>query len=466
MIVRDPSGAVGRRFDLLVVGGGIYGACLLHQASLRGLSACLLEAEDFGGGTSWNSLRILHGGFRYLRNLDLSRYRQSVLAVNQWRAMFPGLIEPLECLLPLDGQGLFRPIPLRMAGVMHRVLGNDEGSAGVLSVGERPNLPETFKRAARKGLLAWRDYFMPSSERIQMELLRDACRHGAVALNRVRVDSLITSGRLVAGVVAMDGFHGTRLELSADRVVDCTGPLVGQFLGSKRPGLGGMAASLAINLLLELRLPGRSALAVRASRPGSQVLFLLPRGRVTLAGTLHLPCGGARTAEPSPADVSLLLSMLEEAMPGEGIASARILRVFSGLLPASRRADALLMTRPRILDHGRLSGLRGLWTVQGVKYTTANVVATRLLDGMFGKDSSNDVGKKLALSPATPTLLADDLEQRLGQPEILRHLQIAVREESVLDVDDLLLRRTGWALAGINLDVLRGLAQQAGAGSA
>ena len=124
------------------------------------------------------------------------------------------------------------------------------------------------------------------------------------------------------------------------------------------------------------------------------------------------------------------------------------------------------MTRPRILDHGRLSGLRGLWTVQGVKYTTANVVATRLLDGMFGKDSSNDVGKKLALSPATPTLLADDLEQRLGQPEILRHLQIAVREESVLDVDDLLLRRTGWALAGMNLDVLRGLAQQAGAGSA
>ena len=80
MIVRDPRRAADEEFDLVVVGGGIYGASLLREAARRGVSACLCEAQDFGGVTSQNSLRILHGGLRYLQTLDLRRFFQSVAA--------------------------------------------------------------------------------------------------------------------------------------------------------------------------------------------------------------------------------------------------------------------------------------------------------------------------------------------------------------------------------------------------
>ena len=80
VILRDLPGAAKIEFDLIVVGGGIYGASVLDEAARRGLSACLFDAGDFGCGTSSNSLRILHGGLRYLQTADLRRFFQSVAA--------------------------------------------------------------------------------------------------------------------------------------------------------------------------------------------------------------------------------------------------------------------------------------------------------------------------------------------------------------------------------------------------
>jgi glycerol-3-phosphate dehydrogenase len=74
MIARDVQTAAAREFDIAIIGGGIHGVSLLRQAALRGLSACLCEAGDFGGGTSWNTLRILHGGLRYLQSMNLGRF--------------------------------------------------------------------------------------------------------------------------------------------------------------------------------------------------------------------------------------------------------------------------------------------------------------------------------------------------------------------------------------------------------
>ena len=77
-IVRDPQEAAQRPYDLIVVGGGIYGVCLCLEAVRRGLKPLVVERGDFGGATSWNSLRIVHGGLRYLQNLDFKRITESV----------------------------------------------------------------------------------------------------------------------------------------------------------------------------------------------------------------------------------------------------------------------------------------------------------------------------------------------------------------------------------------------------
>ena len=99
----------GRRYDLIVVGGGIYGMCLALEASRRDLRPLLLERDDFGGATSLNSLRILHGGLRYLQTLVIPRFFESVEQRAWFMANFRPLCRVLPCLMPLYGKGLRRP---------------------------------------------------------------------------------------------------------------------------------------------------------------------------------------------------------------------------------------------------------------------------------------------------------------------------------------------------------------------
>jgi len=108
MIKRAPAAAAAQRFDLAVIGAGIHGVCLALQAAERGLRVLLLERADFGSGASGNSLRVVHGGLRYLQSLDVARFRESVAERRWFARTFPGLVEPLPCLMPLYAEGLLR----------------------------------------------------------------------------------------------------------------------------------------------------------------------------------------------------------------------------------------------------------------------------------------------------------------------------------------------------------------------
>ena len=88
------------KYDLIIVGGGIYGATLLWEATSRDLSAILVEKGDFCGGTSANSLKIIHGGLRYLQNLDIKRMRQSIAERKRLMKIAPHLVHPLAFVTP------------------------------------------------------------------------------------------------------------------------------------------------------------------------------------------------------------------------------------------------------------------------------------------------------------------------------------------------------------------------------
>src|SRR5829696_8656869 len=89
-----------QKFDILVVGGGIHGAITAWDAALRGLSVALIERGDFGGATSQNSLKIIHGGLRYLQDGNLARIRSMARERSSWMKMAPHLVHPLTCLTP------------------------------------------------------------------------------------------------------------------------------------------------------------------------------------------------------------------------------------------------------------------------------------------------------------------------------------------------------------------------------
>ena len=103
---RDIKSLTEREFDLLIVGGGIHGVTLAREAALAGLAVALIEKSDFCSATSANSLKILHGGIRYLQQANLPRVRQSVIERRTMLQIAPHLVAPLACAMPTYGHGM------------------------------------------------------------------------------------------------------------------------------------------------------------------------------------------------------------------------------------------------------------------------------------------------------------------------------------------------------------------------
>src|SRR5262245_36343727 len=116
-MLRDVRQLTARAFDVLVIGGGVYGLAMAYDASQRGLSVALIERDDFGGGASFNHLRTIHGGLRYLQSLDLRRARESIRERCTLARIAPHAVRPLAFVLPLS-RALFKGKTAMRAGLL------------------------------------------------------------------------------------------------------------------------------------------------------------------------------------------------------------------------------------------------------------------------------------------------------------------------------------------------------------
>src|SRR5574338_600542 len=229
---RDLSRLTGTTHDVIVVGGGIQGVWIAWDAALRGLSVALLERDDFGAATSANSLRIVHGGLRYLARGDLPRMRESIRERAALLRVAPSLVEPLPVLIPTVGAGT----QSRMAmGAALRL--NDLGSFD-RNRGLRPDrrLPRGRLVAADEcrrlfpafppssGGALWYDARLSHPERLTLAIARAAAGRGAAVANYCRVERLVSDGGRVRGVVATDLEAGGELEIRGRTVVIAAGP--------------------------------------------------------------------------------------------------------------------------------------------------------------------------------------------------------------------------------------------------
>src|ERR1044071_6076391 len=114
-----------RAFDLLVVGGGIYGLTIASDAAQRGLSVALIEQHDFGSGASFNHLRTIHGGLRYLQSLDVARARASIVERPAIARIAPWAVTPTPFVLPLGRSLMKGPLALRAGFALDRLIAGD-----------------------------------------------------------------------------------------------------------------------------------------------------------------------------------------------------------------------------------------------------------------------------------------------------------------------------------------------------
>lgn len=455
LIYRDPSGAANLDYDLLVIGGGVYGASLMREAASRGLSVCLCDTTDFGSGASSNSLRILHGGLRYLRGFDLPRVRQSVMARQQWRSLFPSLVEPLRFVMPLDGRGLRKSLVFGLAlAVNDQLTGIWDGEpvreqrfpAGGVLPSSVEGMPESFRVRGKRGFAVWYDGLMQAPERILMEMLSDGCRRGSVALNYCHVSNLLFSANQVHGALIHDRLTNAQLEIRARMVVDCAGVASGQLFSANNTPIA--TSVVAANLLLDLNLSPGTAMAIYEEGPRKQVFFLVPCHGYTMAGTAYFARSpGSMDTNLSGDEVEEFKERLEAALPGYGIHESVVLRVHSGLLPSQSGTPSVPLAQERFYDHGRMNGVRGVFSMIGVKYTTALTLARRVVDRLF--PGSRRPPEAVVPVVEDTLILADPFAPEKHPAATLRGVvERLIRNESVHSLEDLIYRRTAWGLRG------------------
>ncbi len=213
-ILRNPEKAKDKIYDAIIIGGGIYGVMLSLVASQKGIKTLLLERDDFGGATSFNSLRIVHGGLRYLQKMDLHRFFESVSERKWFLKNFPDLVEPLACLMPLNGKGLYRPSIFRVALFLNDLLSlnrnkgvpkNSKLPGGkIISAEEVKKIFPDVDTNNLKGGAVWYDGSMPDSQRVLIESLKWACSLGATALNYFEAKDILIDNNKVSGVRVFD----------------------------------------------------------------------------------------------------------------------------------------------------------------------------------------------------------------------------------------------------------------------
>ena len=405
-MTRDLDRLTDSTFDLLVVGGGIYGLTIAYDAAQRGLQVALIERDDFGSGASFNHLRTIHGGLRYLQKLDVARARESVRERRTLARIAPHALRPMPFAVPLYRSVVRNKMTMRAGFLVDRLVafGRNRGvidshrlpGGRVFGRGTSVQRFPGLRRQGLTGSAVFHDYVMIEPDRLTFSYAIAASELGATLANHVEASALLTENRRVVGVHARDALDSREFDIRARLTVNATGGAIDRLL--EPLGLAtGIPMLTAMNLVTR-RDAGEEALGGRAI--SGRNLFLVPWRDRALFGTWE----SDRAGDPSdsgvdPKDVASFIAELNQAFPALDLTLADITLVHHGLVPAVVHGDrASLQGHDQIRDHAD-KGIEGIVTVSGAKYTTARAVADRVTTRVMAKLQQKPVRSRTASTP-------------------------------------------------------------------
>jgi glycerol-3-phosphate dehydrogenase len=371
-----------RELDILVVGGGIVGTGAALDAVTRGLSVGMVEARDWASGTSSRSSKLVHGGIRYLEQLDFRLVREALIERGLLlQRIAPHLVKPVRFLYPLT-----KPVYERVyvgAGMLLYDLFSYSGGRppGVphhrhLSKRQMLKAAPSLDKDAFVGGLTYYDAQVDDARYVST-LARTASFYGAHVASRVRVEGFLKVGQRVVGVKAHDLETGERFEIKARQVVNATGVWTDdtQSMVGERGGFK-VRASKGVHLVVPRdRFQSKIGLLLRTEK---SVLFVIPWGRHWLIGTTdtdwHLDKSHpAATA----ADIDYILEHVNTVLAVK-LTRDDVEGVFAGLRPllAGESEQTSKLSREHIVAHS----VPGLVVVAGGKWTTYRIMAKDAID--------------------------------------------------------------------------------------
>lgn len=457
----------GEQYDLIIIGGGITGAGIFHLAASQGAKVLLVEQQDFAWGTSSRSSKMVHGGLRYLASgqwkmtRDAARERESMLAE------LPGLVDLMPYLM-LHKQGDFPS-----AAIFHQVLSVYDKLAGSkhhkpLSMDSAKSWLSELEFDGISGVSLFADG-VTDDARLVLRSLQDGVLAGGQALNYAKVNGLIEDGGRIRGIdlsinasdLSSRGLDGSSHRLMAKCVINATGCWAAELHPLEQGGLRPLRGS---HLVLPFeRLPVSACITFYHPQDGRPV-YIYPWQGCSVIGTTDLDHQGDLDNEPGIAqeEVDYLLGLARHYFPKQGIEEADIISSWSGIRPIfSESKDKMPSKESR--EH-IIWSKPGLISVTGGKLTSYHLMAKETLEkvseqlpGLFAelkKAPFSQVTQGYADKHLTgyfghfaPQVAAMDNDDMIGISRCQwRELEWSVANESVVHLDDLLLRRTRLAL--------------------
>jgi glycerol-3-phosphate dehydrogenase len=430
-------------FDVVVIGGGIYGASMVWEAASRGLSAALIEKEDFAWATSANSLKIIHGGFRYLQHGDLKRMRESITERQVLMRIAPHLVSPLPVVIPVYGHGIKGREAFGIALKINDLLGYDrnriEDPKKHIPAGQllsRNACLEAIPGIDSDGLtggIIFYDAQVYNSERLVIDYLHSADSAGAAIANYVEATGFEINKDVITLVRAVDTLSGEELLIKTNMVINTAGPWLHDINSKLKSRVAGRfpIQAKAVNIVVKplfkdyaVGLMGSSNLEDREAliKKGGSFLFITPWRNRSLLGTLYKPFDHSPDEfEVTESDIHDLIDAVNIAYPPAKLSREDVSFIHGGLLPANhadlKNGTVNLKKNLKIYDH-RDTGIRGFLSVEGVKYTTARHVAVKVIDRVFeesGKTPRHSLSHQVNLHGGEIEIFDDYLKTAVQQ---------------------------------------------------
>lgn len=375
MMIRDFSRLDGQTFDVLICGGGIYGAWAAYDAALRGLKVALIDQGDWANATSSASSKLVHGGLRYLENFDFKLVRKTLAERQMLLAAAPHRVRPLRFGVPVYKGGRLGRFRLALGLILYDGLAGSIGGEQGFRHYQGRQFAERFPFLRTDGLKAGFTYLDAQTDdaRLVLELVAGAAKAGAVCVNYCKAaDFREQNGKLSAAVVT-DQTSGESITVRARQFVNTAGQWAGRLQSGKR----NYRLSKGVHLILP-NILGKEALLLTAKADG-RVFFMIPWYGRTLAGTTDTDYAGDIDAVKVEAkDIDYLLNEVNHAARNGNWTKDDIVGSFAGLrvLKQSGQSSPSAVSRDwelQIADNGLLTSIGG-------KLTSARSDAAQIVD--------------------------------------------------------------------------------------
>jgi glycerol-3-phosphate dehydrogenase len=423
-----------QKFDLVIIGGGVTGAGIALDAASRGMKTCLIEKNDFASGTSNKSTKLIHGGLRYLKQLEIGLVRESGRERAIVHKLAPHLVIPEKMLLPLVEGGTYGKMMTSIGLKVYDFLANVEGD-------DRRKMLDKTETLSKEPLLdaqtilgsGYYSEYRTDDARLTIELLKKASEFGANILNYCEMDSFIyNTKKQITSIDCIDHNSKKSINITSRKFVSATGPWV-DLLRQKNASKNNKYLHLTkgVHLVFPFaKFPLNQSVYFDVS--DGRMIFAIPRGHATYVGTTDTDYfGNLERVVTTKTDINYLLDAVNAAFPKINLNEEDIVSNWAGLRPLiheDQKEPSELSRKDEIFISDS-----GLISIAGGKLTGYRKMAHRVIDAVIETMTTKQASKLKETYTEKITLTTNAMASFKEVKIYQKQLQLKLKEAGIED---------------------------------